>query len=125
MVQSITKMADKVKISMEIPSKWNKMSIKSIHKKGEKVDLNNKRGLFKTNINSKVFEKVQDQESEVKYDKSNNGGQKGRGTIDNWIVLMPLVDEGKRLKKPFYIFFADLVKCFDRLWLKDCIVDLH
>ena len=125
MVQSITKMADKVKSNMKIPSKWNQMSIKSIHKKGEKVDLNNKRGLFKTNINSKVFEKVQDQESEVKYDKSNNGGQKGRGTIDNWIVLMALVDEGKRLKKPVYIFFADLVKCFDRLWLRDCIVDLH
>ena len=24
-----------------------------------------------------------------------------------------------------YFFFADLVKCFDRLWLKDCINDLN
>ena len=68
---------------------------------------------------------MQDRESEVEYDKAQNGGQKGRGTIDNWIVLMALIDEGKRLKKPVYIFFADLVKCFDRLWLKDCVVDLH
>ena len=125
MIRSITKMADKVKTNLEIPSQWHDMLIRSIHKKGEKKDLNNERGLFKTNINSKVFEKVQDKESEVKYDPANNGGQKGRGTIDNWIILMALVDEGKRLKKPVYIFFADLVKCFDRLWLKDCVVDMH
>ena len=116
-------MADMVKTYMEIPTKWNKMLIKSIHKKGEKD--NNERGLFLTNIISKVFEKVQEKKSEVKFDKAQNSGTKRRGTIDNWIILMALIDEGKRLKKPVYIFFADLVKCFDRLWLKDCIVDLH
>ena len=67
MIRSITKMADKVKTNLEIPTQWNDMLIRSIHK-GEKKDLNNERGLFKTNINSKVFEKVQDKESEVKYD---------------------------------------------------------
>ena len=36
-----------------------------------------------------------------------------------------LIDEGKRLNKPVYLFFGDLVKCFDRLWLKDCVVDLY
>ena len=29
------------------------------------------------------------------------------------------------LKKNVYMFFGDLVKCFDRLWLQDCLVDLH
>ena len=113
MIRSITKMADKVKTNLEIPSQWNDMLIRSVHKKGEEKDLNNERGLFKTNINSKVFEKVQDKESEVKYDQANNGGQKGRGTIDKWMILMALIDGVKRLKKPVYIFFADLVKCFD------------
>ena len=28
------------------------------------------------------------------------------------------------MQKPVYLFFGDLVKCFDRLWLKDCLVDL-
>ena len=100
-------MADKVKTNMEIPSKWNDMLIKSIHKKGENADLNNKRGLFKTNINSKVFEKVQDKESEVKYDESNNGGQKGRGTIDNWITLVTTVTSYRNMHT---IFNPDTIK---------------
>ena len=40
-------------------------------------------------------------------------------------MLTAVMDEGKRLRKPVYLFFADLVKCFDRLWLKDCLNDLH
>ena len=38
---------------------------------------------------------------------------------------MAIIDEGKRLNKCVYLYFGDLVKCFDRLWLRDCIVDLH
>ena len=26
---------------------------------------------------------------------------------------------------PTYLFFADAEKCFDKLWLKDCIVELE
>ena len=81
--------------------------------------------MFLTNIVSKVFEEIQDSESQVRFDRFQNGGTKGRATIDSWIIMMALIDEGKRLRKPVYIFFADLVKCFDRLWLKDCVVDLH
>ena len=38
---------------------------------------------------------------------------------------MAIRDEGKRLRKNVYMFFGDLVKCFDRLWLKDCLIDLR
>ena len=61
----------------------------------------------------------------VEYDKNQNGGSKGRGPINNWIIMMAIIDEAKRLKKNVYLFFGDLVKCFDRLWLRDCLVDLH
>ena len=37
---------------------------------------------------------------------------------------MALRDSNKTLQKNTYLFFADLVKCFDKLWLKDCIVDI-
>ena len=101
------------------------MIIKSTHKKAEKEILTNKRGLFLTNVVSKSFEKVVDTSNEVKFDILQNGGTKHRGTVDNWIILGAIMDEGKRLKKPVYLFFADLVKCFDRLWLKDCVNDLN
>jgi hypothetical protein len=80
--------------------------------------------ISKVIIISKVFEKVVSEGSPVKYDKNQNGGTKKRGTIDTWMLLRSVIDEGRRLKKPVYLFFADLVKCFDRLWLKDCINDL-
>ena len=53
MVWSVKKMADRVKQKLQIPSPWQSMIIKSIHKQGTKADLNNKRGLFLTNIISK------------------------------------------------------------------------
>ena len=33
---------------------------------------------------------------------------------------------GKRRTERFntYLFFADAVKCFDKLWLKDCLIEL-
>ena len=124
-IKSIEKMADRVKETYEIPEQWNSMMIKSIDKQGKKEDLKNKRGLFLTNVVSKVFEKIQDQESTVTYDQFQNGGTRGRGTVDNWMLVHALIDEGKRLNKPVYLFFGDLVKCFDRLWLKDCVVDLY
>ena len=125
MIESLRKMADAVQMNCVTPSPWNHMMIKSTHKKGPKEELSNKRGLFLTNIVSKAYEKIMDKNSSVKFEKSQNGGQKRRGTVDNWMMMMAVVDEGKRLKKPVYLFFADLVKCFDRLWLKDCLIDLH
>ena len=54
MVLSLQKLADVVKVKSEIPSQRKSMVIKSAHKQGPKADLNNKRGLFLTNIISKV-----------------------------------------------------------------------
>ena len=112
MVKSIEKMADKVKESYEVPQQWNSMLVKSIGKKGRKEVMENKRGLFLTNVVSKTFETIQDQESDVIYDPFQNGGTRGRGTVDNWMLVHALIDEGKRLNKPVYLFFGDLVKCF-------------
>ena len=125
MEKSIRKMADAVKQKQEVPRQWQQMMIKSTHKKGPIEELTNKRGLFLTNVLSKTFEKITDKENPVKFDKSQSGGTKKRGTVDNWLMVNAVIEEGKRLGKPVYLFFADLVKCFDRLWLKDCLNDLY
>ena len=90
---------------------------KKFSQEGRKRKTNQQTGI--------VFEKLQDAESNVKYDSGQNGGTKRRVTIDSWIILGAQIDEGRRMNKPVYIFFADVVKCFDRLWLRDCLVDLH
>ena len=126
MNKSLTKMVNDILRTEDTPEQWNNTLVMAIHKKGTKEDLANKRGLFLTIILSKIFENVIDEiADEVKYDKFQSGGGKGRGGIDNWFILMATIDEAKRLRRNVYLFFGDLVKCFDRLWLQDCLVDLH
>ena len=52
------------------------------------------------------------------------GGQKGCGTIYNMIMMRAVIDNNRRLNRKTYYYFADAYKCFDKLWLKDCLVEL-
>lgn len=54
-----------------------------------------------------------------------NGGRKGRSTIDNIITVNAIIEKRRKLGKKTYIFFADAVKCFDKLWLKDCLLEMY
>ena len=75
-----------------IPNEWNSMLIRSNHKKGEKM-MKNKRGLFLTNVVSKVFEKAVEIEMGVlTFDQFQAGGTKERSPIDNWIIVMAMRD---------------------------------
>ena len=123
---SLLKMANEILQTEETPAEWEKMKIKAVHKSGPMELLTKKRGLFLTSIVSKLFEKLlEDQMGPVKFDDFQFGGTKGMGTVDNWFIFSAVIDEARRLKKNVYFLFGDLVKCFDRLWLKDCLVDLH
>ena len=39
-------------------------------------------------------------------------------------MMLTIRDNNMRLNKKTYVYFADAYKCFDRLWLKDCLVEL-
>ena len=58
MVNSITYMFKEISVTQQIPYQWKTMRIKLIHKKGSKPLMDNKRGLFLTNMLSKLYEKV-------------------------------------------------------------------
>ena len=58
MVVSIWKLFNRIQDLREVPSQWNSIMIKSLHKKGEKSNLNNKRGIFLVNVLYKTFERV-------------------------------------------------------------------
>ena len=126
MVNSITYMSREISVTQQIPNQWKTMRIKSIHKKGSKLLMDNKRGLFLTNILSKLYEKVLDllTTEKVKINEHQCGGQKGCGTIDNMIMMRAVIDNNRRLNRKTYCYFADAYKCFDKLWLKDCLVEL-
>ena len=88
------------------------------------MDIN--RGLFLTNILSKLYERVLHllTTKNVKINEHQCGGQKGCGTIHNMIIMRTVIDNNRRLNRKTYCYFADAYKCFDILWLKDCLVEL-
>ena len=45
-------------------------------------------------------------------------------TMDNIIIISSIIAENKEKKRPTYLFFGDAEKCFDKLWLKDCVLEL-
>ncbi|XP_066936883.1 uncharacterized protein [Clytia hemisphaerica] len=88
--------------------------------------MNNRRGIFLTSVVGKVFEKVllQKVTKDIKIDKHQNGEVKGRSTKDNWLALMAVMDMNRQLKRNTYVLFADAEKCFDKLWMEDCVTDI-
>ena len=90
--------------------------------------LSNYRGVFLVPIISIIFEKLLKnrvtpllEENMTKFQKR---GVKNKGAVDNLFVLRGLIDLSKYLKKELWITFYDIEKCFDSLWLEDCINSL-
>ena len=52
------------------------------------------------------------------------GGAKGKGVVDNLFILRGIIDHSVYLNKPTFVTFYDTEKCFDSLWLEDCINSL-
>ena len=90
--------------------------------KGPKEDLANQRGIFLTNIVSKVYKKVkplQNEENICNMSRMQCAGRKGRSPLDHVITLNAIIEKQRSEKKLTYILFVDAEKCFDKLWLED------
>ena len=49
---------------------------------------------------------------------------KSKGVVDGLFILRATVNHAKYLNKELLTTFYDIEKCFDSLWLKDCINSL-
>ena len=57
--------------------------------------------------------------------KFQNGGMKGKGVVDNLLILRGIINHANYLGKELWLTFYDIEKkCFDSLWLEDCINSL-
>ena len=106
MNKSLQLMFNAIVQSQKVPDQWKSMKIKTIHKKGSKMVMDNKRGLFLTNVLSKVFERVLDlvTSEDVRMSEYQCGGQKQRGTVDNIIMMRAVIDNNVRLNKKTYCY---------------------
>ena len=126
MIKSLVKILQIATQNLHGPTDWNIMRIKSVHKKGSKMLMKNKRGLFITNIISKIVEKVLKERNKDQFAKGLSPNQSGgrRSTIDNIFTILSIIERNNYLNKTTHLTFADVQKCFDSLWLDDGIKDL-
>ncbi len=126
MEKSIAIIAEKVIGGMQIPDEFNVMTIFATHKKNSKLKMKNKRGLFLTNVISKIIERIIKKRNvdEKRADEMQNGGKRRRAPIDNQMMVWSIVERNKYLHQDTYLVFIDMEKCFDKIWLDDGIIEL-
>ena len=76
----------------------------------------------------KVYERVkklQNENKEVNISSMQTAGKKNRSTIDNLIIMNAIIEKQRLEHKTTYILFADAEKCFDKLWLKDSLIEME
>ena len=50
----------------------------------------------------------------------------GKGwAMDNLIIMNTIIENQRAQKLNTYMFFADATKCFDKLWLKGCLLEMY
>ena len=54
-----------------------------------------------------------------------SAGRKKRSPVDNIIVTCSIMERNRTQNKLTYMMFVDAVKCFDKLWLKDGMLELE
>ena len=98
--------------------------------KGEHFLYNSYRGIFRTPVLRNILDKLMYNEEYPEIDSnlsdSNVGGRRNRNVRDNIFVMNAVMNEGKKNpKEPLDINVYDAFKCFDSLWLSECINDLY
>ena len=128
MSKSLHYLFNRLEAERYAPKEWKEVMIKTISKPGSVFDMNNKRGIFITEVISKIYERVLKNRNSKNIDKYisqfQTGGTKGRSTIDNTLILSEIIRKNRYLGRKTYLVFGDAIKCFDKLWLKDCLVEM-
>ena len=125
---ALAKVLNVVKNQLLIPSEWYELIIVTLFKnKGSRKQLEFYRGIFLSNIITKILEKVIKNRIRPQLKKVNPlqaGSQENHSTCDSLFLVNAVIDHAKYLKKQVFITFYDYSTCFDSLWLEDSMISL-
>ena len=126
--KEILEALNEVKSEQETPNQWNNVGVTTIFKnKGSQKDLVNQRGIFLTQIISKLFERLVSGRVKGTTEKMNPlqaGGKDGRATYHQTFLLRGFISHSKYTGKQLIITLYDFKQCFDNLWLDDAVLSL-
>ena len=113
------------------PDKWTEGVIIPLHKKGDRCDVNNYRGITLVSCLSKLFTSILNKRI-VFYCENNNiisdsqfGFRKGKSTVDALFILHTIVQNYLNEKKRLYCCFVDFKKAFDSIYRNGLWLKLH
>ena len=105
------------------PNMWELLKIKSIFK-DNKNKVSNTRGLFITNVVSKLKEKTIKNRNQCQSSPYQCGGKKEVSTADHTLTVLETINRNRYLGCDTYLVFVDMTKCFDKIWLEDGIIEM-
>ena len=131
LLKAITNLLNNIKNQQKFPTCLNFCNISSLFKnKGSKKDLNNHRGVFRVTVFRNILDKLIFNDEYQTIDKhltdSNVGGRKRRNIRDNIFVINAIMNSikmGNEMSCDITIY--DIEKCFDALWVQECINTLY
>ena len=109
---------------------FNLANITSSFKKGDKSSLDNYRGIFTLKTVRTILEKLIYNDNYESIDKemseSNVGARKRRNFRDHLYIMNGVINDIHHGKGDLaHIQVMDIVKCFDKMWLKEVFNDLY
>lgn len=117
LVQIIYEMIKEVWEKEVMPREWSKAIVHPIHKKGDKAECNNYRGIALLDTVYKVTATLIKQRLEEcagnRIGEYQGGFRKGRGTVDQIFLLKHVMEGCYEYKIPLNILFIDFQKAYD------------
>jgi exonuclease III len=120
MVERLVNLFGKVWKEEDIPEDWEGGIVIPLYKKGDRMDLNNYRGITLTEVASKIFGSIVRSRLEEWFEKraaeEQAGFRKGRGCADQSYTLAQAVLKRLEVQKESHLCFVDLRKAYDSVW---------
>ena len=131
LIKALTRLMNKIKENPQhYPPAMDLCNVTMIYKnKGDISSFDSHRGVFRTTVLRNILDRlIYDEEYEtidMNLTDCNVGSRKKRNIRDNIFVMNAIMNSSKRgIDQPCDICVYDVRKCFDSLWLEECINDL-
>ena len=130
LLEALLKLMNMIKAKQRYPLVLEKCNITSIHKKKSKTDFGNYRGIFRVQVLRSILDRLVHNDSYYTIDSNltdgNVGARKQRSVRDNIFVIGAMTNSVVNGRSaPIQVQVVDAIKCFDKLWLQDCIKSLY
>ena len=109
----------------DVPEEWRTAIVIPIHRKGDRNNPDNYRGISVLNTGGKIYSKIIAKRlttiAEVLILEEQNGFREGRSCMDCIFSASKIIEKHREFNIPTYIAFIDLKKAFDpvdrdKLW---------